>query len=355
MTVCLIGLGSNQGNRQANLQQALQHLQHTPGCSSLACSSWHTTTPVGGPPGQNDFLNAAVRLETSLPPQALLARLLEIENLLGRQRLEHWGPRPIDLDLLLYEDLVLNTPSLVLPHPRMAWRRFVLEPAAEVAADLKHPQIGWTVGQLLAHLNATPPYVAITGPIAVGKSRLAERLAQFLSARYLSERPNWSRLEEFYREQAVDAVHRPAGSALETELEFLHDRAQLLAKSAWDGPADQWTISDFWFDQSAAFAEAWLIADQFEQYRPCYERLQREVVRPRLVVCLDLPVNDLLQGVRQRGRDCEQRLTAEQLERIGETLARRLSAADVGPALRAANGDPEATFSEVAAAVQAMQ
>ena len=144
---------------------------------SFARSSWRETAPIGGPPGQAAFLNGAVKLETPLPPHELLGCLQQIEGELGRRRAERWGPRPIDLDLLLYDELILTTPELVLPHPRMAWRRFVLEPAAEVAGSMIHPTIRWTLARLLAHLNESMPYVAITGPIAAGKTRLAERLA----------------------------------------------------------------------------------------------------------------------------------------------------------------------------------
>ena len=117
----------------------------------------------------------------------------------------------------------LSTPTLVLPHPRMAWRRFVLEPAAEVAGAMLHPTIRWTIARLLEHLNSARPYVAITGPIAAGKTQLAERLAAAISARLLVEQPDWARLDAFYAD--------PAGHGWQTELEFLRQRARLLAVS----------------------------------------------------------------------------------------------------------------------------
>ena len=131
-----------------------------PQIAVAAVSCWRETAPVGGPPGQPPFLNGALLAETSLAPHDLLAALQQIENDLGRRRAERWGPRTIDLDLLLYDELVLDTPSLTLPHPRMAWRRFVLEPAAEVAGAMLHPTIGWTIARLLEHLNTARPYVA---------------------------------------------------------------------------------------------------------------------------------------------------------------------------------------------------
>ena len=175
MPQCLIGLGSNLGDRRGLLDAALARLQRHPNIEVVRQSRHHETLPVGGPCAQPAYLNAAAVLQTSLPPQALLAELQKIETDLGRQRIEHWGPRTIDLDLLLYDDLTLTAHDLVIPHPRMAWRRFVLEPAAEVAPEMLHPGIGWTIARLLEHLNLTPWYLAMAGPIGVGKSLSGRR------------------------------------------------------------------------------------------------------------------------------------------------------------------------------------
>src|SRR3972149_84228 len=136
MPRCLIGLGSNLGNRRETFEKALAELRGHPCMQVAAVSSFHETAPIGGPAHQPAFLNAAALLDVSLQPQALLELLQQIEAEHGRRREETWGPRTLDLDLLLYEDLILSTPTLELPHPRMAWRRFVLEPAAEVAGAM---------------------------------------------------------------------------------------------------------------------------------------------------------------------------------------------------------------------------
>jgi 2-amino-4-hydroxy-6-hydroxymethyldihydropteridine diphosphokinase len=152
-------------------------VQAIPGVDRLRTSACHATKPIGGPPGQGDFLNAAARLETTLSPRELLAALQKIEHKLGRKRTRRWEARPIDLDLLLYGDLCLRETSppapLEIPHPRMAFRRFVLEPAAEVAADMVHPKIGWTIQELRDHLVNAPPYIAI----AAADQEFAARLA----------------------------------------------------------------------------------------------------------------------------------------------------------------------------------
>src|SRR4051794_5587505 len=128
MGIALVGLGSNLGDRGAALAKAVELLKREPLIRVEAVSSFRPSKPAGGPEGQCEFLNAAVRLETALSPEELLARLLAIEDQIGRVRAERWGPRTIDLDLLLYDRLELKTPSLELPHPRMCYRRFVLEP-----------------------------------------------------------------------------------------------------------------------------------------------------------------------------------------------------------------------------------
>jgi 2-amino-4-hydroxy-6-hydroxymethyldihydropteridine diphosphokinase len=173
MATTLIALGANLGDRRSNLQRALALLDRPPELRVIARSRWFSTAPIGGPAGQAEFVNAAARIETTLSPLQLLAVLREVEAELGRQRRQRWAARRVDLDLLLFDDLVLKTPELELPHPRMAFRRFVLEPAADVAADLMHPVIGWTVGQLLDHLNTAPNYVALTGVPGLGKTALA--------------------------------------------------------------------------------------------------------------------------------------------------------------------------------------
>ncbi|MEX0714098.1 MAG: 2-amino-4-hydroxy-6-hydroxymethyldihydropteridine diphosphokinase, partial [Pirellulales bacterium] len=132
----LIALGSNEGDRAALVAAAVNRLAQAASLTLVGQSRCHETTPIGGPPGQSPFLNAALVIETALSPSRLLALLHQIEHELGRRREIVWGPRTIDLDLLLYGDAVIETPELTVPHPRMAFRRFVLQPAAEVAADM---------------------------------------------------------------------------------------------------------------------------------------------------------------------------------------------------------------------------
>jgi 2-amino-4-hydroxy-6-hydroxymethyldihydropteridine diphosphokinase len=143
-------LGSNLGDRRAHLDAAFTALAALPGSRLLAVSTIYETAPLG-PPGQQDYLNAVARLETTLAPLALLDALLAIEQSRGRVRGERWGPRTLDLDLLLHGDAVVRDPRLVLPHPAMLGRAFVLTPLHDLAPELM--LAGRTVAQHLAQLD----------------------------------------------------------------------------------------------------------------------------------------------------------------------------------------------------------
>lgn len=145
---CLIALGSNVGEREMSLEKAIERLSQLPEIRLTAVSAFHVTQPVGGPAGQGEFLNAAARLETNLPARDLLELLHAIEAELGRVRTVHWGPRTIDLDLLLYGDQTIDEPGLNVPHPLMHQRAFVLAPACEIAGDMRHPTTGKTLAEL---------------------------------------------------------------------------------------------------------------------------------------------------------------------------------------------------------------
>jgi len=151
MREAFVGIGSNLGDREGYLRRALELLAAEDGVEVTAVSTLRETEPVG-PVSQGPFLNGAVRIETELAPRQLLERLLAIEERIGRVRVERFGPRTIDLDLLVYGDEVIDEPGLTVPHPRLRERRFALEPLADLAPGLVVPGAG-PVSALLAELE----------------------------------------------------------------------------------------------------------------------------------------------------------------------------------------------------------
>lgn len=155
MTRAFIGIGTNVGDRHAHIEHARQSLAALPDTRLIKFSSIYETAPVG-PIQQGDFLNAAAEIETTLEPAELLAELKKIEQSAGRTpeatRLK-WGPRTLDLDILLYGNRIIDTGPPVVPHPHMHERLFVLEPLAELDPDAMHPKLKQTVAQLLAKLQ----------------------------------------------------------------------------------------------------------------------------------------------------------------------------------------------------------
>jgi 2-amino-4-hydroxy-6-hydroxymethyldihydropteridine diphosphokinase len=143
-----IALGANLGDRRANIDRALALLRASPGVTVMKISSLLENPAVGGPADSPPFLNAVAEIETTLPPRDLLARLLEIERQLGRERREKWDPRLIDLDLILYGDEILDDPDLKIPHPLMHTRRFVLDPLKEIAPGAVHPVLKQRIADL---------------------------------------------------------------------------------------------------------------------------------------------------------------------------------------------------------------
>ncbi|MBL1173897.1 MAG: 2-amino-4-hydroxy-6-hydroxymethyldihydropteridine diphosphokinase [Pantanalinema sp. GBBB05] len=148
-----IGLGSNLGNSLTILESTLQTLAQTPEIQLLARSHWYQTTAVGPP--QPDYLNGCALLRTSLSPHQLLTVLLDVETTFGRVRRERWAARTLDLDVLLFDDLILDTPTLQIPHPRMVERAFVLVPLAEVAPDWKEPVSRKSIAELVQTVDCS--------------------------------------------------------------------------------------------------------------------------------------------------------------------------------------------------------
>jgi 2-amino-4-hydroxy-6-hydroxymethyldihydropteridine diphosphokinase len=172
LSTALIALGTNLGARRLNLDRALARLRAEPDIWPGSCSSFYETEPVGGPPGQLPYFNAVLQVRTSLTARELIARLLEIERDMGRTRSEPNAPRVIDLDLLFHSNTILNEPDVIVPHPRLHDRPFVLAPLVEIAPSINHPVLHRTAADLLTAAGGTLPWTT-TQPFP-GVRRLRE-------------------------------------------------------------------------------------------------------------------------------------------------------------------------------------
>jgi 2-amino-4-hydroxy-6-hydroxymethyldihydropteridine diphosphokinase len=177
MPRALLGLGANEGNREATFSAALHSLVNHADIRELARSQWRTTAPIGGPEDQATFLNGACLIETGLSPHELWQRLAATEHAWGRRRQEHWGARTLDLDLLLYDEQIVDDDVLTVPHPRFPLRRFVLEPAAEIAGAMRHPTLDCAIEDLWRHVTSTPQQATIRGGTLEIRAQLAARVA----------------------------------------------------------------------------------------------------------------------------------------------------------------------------------
>jgi len=346
MTLALVALGTNLGDRQSNLDRATQLLAAVPGVRLIAASGSHATQPIGGPSGQGDFLNAAALFETSLEPAALFAAMQDVETALGRRRDgPRWSPRPIDLDLLLYGSLVLETAKLTVPHPRMAFRRFVIEPAAEVAPTMMHPTIGWTLAELRDHLRAAAPYVAIAGAPGAGKSQLAADVSGSLGARLLED------------PSALQYAHAhptgASGPSWASEIELLELRSGQLAGAKPAGKDHGLVVGDYWFEQALCFAGLTLSPDRWKEFDRRLQAAAAIVPRPKLLVLSDAPVEWLWQRLEAAARRPTW-LNRESFERLRQAIVERATAPGRGPLLRLDSRRPENARIELTAAIEAM-
>lgn len=350
MADCLLGLGSNLGDRAAQLERACALLGSHAQIRRARCSSFHTTPPVGGPQGQTPYLNAALRITTSLTPPQLLAVTRSVEQQLGRVRRQRWGPRVIDIDVLLYNGCVEETDELVLPHPRMALRRFVLAPACEVAADMIHPPTGWTIARLLQRLDESPHYVAIAGVDRQQTAELAATAAQLSGAELLPDP----------RPVRGSAGEREGWSSAQ-ELALIAARREQLTRLAQGTPgaAAGWHVCSYWLPQSLAVARAWLeeaARQQVEQ--ACREAVQQSPL-PHCVLLLDTLTPAQAAGV-QAPADVPAGtavppLPPQRHAALMRALAHQTACPNQGPVLRVAAGDLQLAVTELTAAMDAMR
>jgi len=324
-----IGLGSNTGNRAQWLQQAIG-LMHTR-LGTVAQVSKSYETPSWGYQGA-DYWNAVVLLHTHQSPKDLLQGLHNIEAECGRVRTAQQGyqDRTLDLDLLCYDDVIIQTPELQLPHPRMHVRNFVLVPMLDIKTEWVHPILQKNAAQLLqASPDDTPStpvgrlwapltsvglhqlnYIAIEGNIGAGKTSLTHKIAEDFNAKMVLERfADNPFLPKFYEDQSR--------YAFPLEMSFLADRYQQITDDlAQFDLFKDFVVADYHIFKSLIFAKVTLAEDEFRLYKTMFSIMYKEVPKPDLYVYLYQNTERLLANIRKRGRSYEQEIPAAYLEQI---------------------------------------
>ena len=311
-----IALGSNLGNRAEYINKALAALAES-GAVKLARTSRLIETSPLGRKTQPDYLNATAQIKTSLDAGELFQRLLDIEASLGRARTEKWAPRTIDLDLLLFNDQIINTPMLTVPHPQMHLRSFVLAGLSELNSALVHPVIKQPVSELVSRLNGrdfvlntdAPQLVCTAGVIGVGKTTLAKALAKALHCKLI--------LEAYDTNPFMPAVYAGRKElALDSQLYFLTSRVDQLGTGVL--APGRIAVTDYIFDKELIYVRRLLGLAQQSLYRRVTPPLAATVTQPVLAIYLqDCPEN-CLQRVHKRNRPYEQQIELNFLRDLGK-------------------------------------
>ena len=325
-----ISLGSNKNDKFKHLQDAIDGIHRTVGNIKLISKVYRS--PAFGFEGE-DFLNACLILETELKPKKVMQELLAIEKTLGRVRTKKQGyeARTIDLDIIFFEDEVMDTKTLQLPHPEMHKRKFVLQPLHDIAPKLKHPKFDKDVSVLLAecedqsvlepiniwlknpsktHNFSHYNYIAIEGNIGAGKTSLANKIAHDFNAKLILERfADNPFLPKFYE----DAQRY----AFTLEMSFLADRYQQISDdlSQLDLFKD-FIVSDYDVFKSLIFSKITLLEDEFKLYRKLFYLMYKDIAKPELYVYLYQNTERLQENIKKRGRDYEQNIEDAYLEKI---------------------------------------
>ncbi|WP_340065474.1 2-amino-4-hydroxy-6-hydroxymethyldihydropteridine diphosphokinase [Ascidiimonas aurantiaca] len=326
-----ISLGSNIGDRWQNLKSALQALDKNAGTVKAASGVYES--PSWGFKS-DPFLNACIALDTELSPDELLQKCIEIEKSQGRERSSTSGyqARTLDIDILFYNDQVLEKDILKIPHPQLQNRRFVLLPLADIAPGKVHPTLKKPVIDLLHEctdkslLRQTHHtfeinrkndfsrfnFVAIEGNIGSGKTTLATKIANDFNGKLILERfADNPFLPKFYEDRNR--------YAFPLEMSFLADRYQQFTEDTSQHDLFyHFMVSDYDIFKSLIFARVTLQEEEFKLYRKLFNLMYKEAVKPDLYVYLYQNTERLLENIRKRGRDYEKNIPASYLEEINQ-------------------------------------
>ncbi|MHC4535665.1 MAG: 2-amino-4-hydroxy-6-hydroxymethyldihydropteridine diphosphokinase [Planctomycetota bacterium] len=345
MITAYIGLGSNLGNRQDNINNALGMLAEVADIEVIRVSELIETNPLGQAE-QPMYLNAVAELRTGLSPDDLLKTLVNIETALGRMRLEKWSSRTIDLDILLYGSEVIDSPHLTIPHPQMHLRSFVLEGLCSLNGAFVHPVIKESLNELANRLNGCdfvhnpdlPQLISIAGIIGVGKTTLANKLSTRISCEMLSEPYDTNPF-------LPDVYAGKKELALDSELYFLTARVEQLNKSVLE--KGQTYISDYVFDKEPIYSRQTLNPEQLTLYYKIYESSKFKVASPVLVIyMLDSPQN-CLERIHKRNLSYEQKIEPQYLENLEAEYNQLFSNWKICPVIRIKTSELDYTKDDI--------
>jgi 2-amino-4-hydroxy-6-hydroxymethyldihydropteridine diphosphokinase len=328
-----LSLGSNQGNKFETLQKAIDLITENIG-SIQKISSIYQTAAWGFE--SDDFYNCCIEVATGLNPEDLLKNIHKIELLLGRERnkTKTYTARTIDIDVLLYEQEIIFSKDLIVPHKAMLDRKFVLVPLVEIAPNFIHPiekerlKICLTkctdIGKITTtHLKLIKPislsekynYIAIEGNIGAGKTTLANMIAQDFNAKIILERfADNPFLPKFYEDN--DRYAFPL------EMSFLADRYQQLSDDlAQFDLFKNFIVSDYYIFKSLIFAQVTLQKEEYFLYRKMFDLMYKEIAKPDLYIYLYQNTDRLIENIKKRGRDYEQNITPQYLTKIHQGYA----------------------------------
>ncbi|WP_417942493.1 2-amino-4-hydroxy-6-hydroxymethyldihydropteridine diphosphokinase [Flavobacterium sp. RS13.1] len=325
----VLSIGSNQGNRLENIQSCINLIHQEVG-TVIQVSRLYETPSWGFE--SDAFYNCALLLHNNSSAQKILGQVLKVEKKLGRIRTGQQGyqSRIIDIDLIVFDDQVIESEKLLIPHPLMQNRKFVLLPMQDLKLNWKHPVLHKTVSELIAitpddsvcsvvqdlkkPLEEIPleqfNYIAFEGNIGAGKTTLVQKIAEDFNAKTVLERfADNPFLPKFYKDQNR--------YAFPLEMSFLADRYQQLSDDlAQFDLFKDFVIADYHIFKSLIFAKITLAEDEYRLYRNLFDIIYKEMPKPDLYVYLYQNTDRLLQNIKKRGRNYEQNISAEYLDKI---------------------------------------
>ena len=328
-----LSLGSNQGNKLENLQNTVDLIAQNIG-SIAKISSVYKTAAWGFE--SDDFFNICLEVSTNLNPENILKNIHEIELLLGRKRTseKEYKARTIDIDVLLFDNEIIFSKELIVPHKDMLNRKFVMVPLSEIAPTLLHPiekqriqvclnnctdksEIENTYLKLIRPISLSEKYnyIAIEGNIGAGKTTLSGMIAKDFNAKIILERfADNPFLPKFYEDN--DRYAFPL------EMSFLADRYQQLSDDlAQFDLFKNFIVSDYYIFKSLIFAQVTLQKEEYFLYRKMFDLMYKEISKPDLYIYLYQNTPRLLENIKKRGRDYEQNISSEYLDKIHQGYA----------------------------------